>query len=398
MKTLIVEDNPTISKLLNAVFTADGFNTTVAKDGIEALRILGKEEINCIISDVKMPNMDGYRLVYKLRTTEKYKAIPIIMYSATYTSHDDERFALELGVNKYLKKPIRNAEILQAVKDLLRTPVQTKKDTASIYKSWVMKKYNDLLIEKLEKNIDELEAARQELETFSYKASHDLRGPLSSILGLIHLGQTEIRDTVALQYITLIEQATKKLDKVLKQFINNLQIEQRDSEEQIDFAEIISNVHSSLRSMRGFSRMTFDFNIATTHTDSLLPVTFYANPDCIRFVFENIIENAIKYQNRNEPLSFLTIHVTASNEHVQIVAQDNGIGIPTPYLEKIFDMFFRATKDSNGSGLGLYIVKKIIQRMNGSIEAKSEEGKGTTLVIYLPLTKKNQQTVTAGKL
>jgi signal transduction histidine kinase len=396
MKTLIVEDNPTVSKLLHAVLTADGFNTAVAKDGIEALRILGEEKINCIISDVKMPNMDGYRLVYKLRTNEKYRAIPIIMYSATYTSHDDERFALELGVSKYLKKPIRNAEILQTVRDLLQAPVQPQSDTASIHKNWVMKKYNDLLIEKLEKNIEELEFAKQEMETFSYKASHDLKGPLSSILGLIHLAHTEIQDPKALEYIGMFEKATGKLDKVLKQFINNLRIEQRNSEEQIDFTETISKVHSSLNYMQGYSRMTFDVNISATNIYSTSPVAFYANPDCIRFVFENIIENAIKYQNQNEPSPFLRIHITTSDDEVQIVAEDNGIGIAPQYLEKVFDMFFRATAASNGSGLGLYIIKKIIQRMKGRIEVRSVEEKGTTLIISLPVDRKNQQAVTAS--
>lgn len=166
MKTLIVEDNKSSGKLLQAVLESEGFETELADDGQDALDVLENHKVDCIISDIVMPNVDGYRLIYKVRRNEKLKDIPFIMYTSSYGSKDDEQFAVSLGVNKYMHKPGTARDIVKAVRELIESrnhPARTD-DKISPRDQWVKEKYGKLLIDKLEQKIDELEKNKRELE------------------------------------------------------------------------------------------------------------------------------------------------------------------------------------------------------------------------------------------
>ncbi len=164
MRTLIVEDNRTSSKLLQAVLDAEGYETCVAFDGQAALEILKTTKIDCIVSDVTMPIVDGYRLLYEIKENEHYKNIPFIFYTATFTSQEDEQFAMILGASKYIHKPNGIKEIVSSIKDLLSDTYDTSTKTSLPKESWVMKKYSELLFKQLEKQVNELEITKASLQ------------------------------------------------------------------------------------------------------------------------------------------------------------------------------------------------------------------------------------------
>lgn len=185
MRTLIVEDNHLSSKLLQAVLDSEGYETSIAYDGQEALKILEHTRIDCIVSDVRMPNVDGYRLLYKVKENEKYKNIPFIMYTATFTSEEDEKFAILLGANKYIHKPNGIKEIISSIRELLidqSNAINNKKLTHE--EIWVMKKYSELLVKKLENKIQELEETKESLQKSEVR--------LKEAQQISHIGSWEI--------------------------------------------------------------------------------------------------------------------------------------------------------------------------------------------------------------
>ena len=165
MNVLIVDDQPMNLKVLRAQLEAEGFSVVEAADGLQALEALGREKIDAIISDILMPRMDGYRLCYEVRKSERWRSIPFIMYTATYTSPSDEKLSLDLGADKYLKKPASSEEMLEALRGLTGggdRPSARLVDFPDEIE--VMHEYSERLVAKLEQKNVELRQANGELQ------------------------------------------------------------------------------------------------------------------------------------------------------------------------------------------------------------------------------------------
>jgi signal transduction histidine kinase len=163
MSVLIVDDHATNRKLLRAMLEAEGLKTFEAVDGVEALSILRSEPVDAIISDILMPRMDGYRLCLEVRRTEKFKATPFIVYTSTYTSPSDEKTALELGADRFLKKPASAGDVFQALREAANNP-RPRATCVTRPEQELMKEYNEALVRKLEKKNFELEERSKELQ------------------------------------------------------------------------------------------------------------------------------------------------------------------------------------------------------------------------------------------
>jgi CheY-like chemotaxis protein len=119
MNLLIVDDIATNRKLLRVTLEAEGHTTLEAADGLEALQILARETVDAVISDILMPNMDGFRLCHEVRKSERLHALPFIVYTSTYTSSDDMKLAQTVGADKYLTKPTPTADMLNALREVM---------------------------------------------------------------------------------------------------------------------------------------------------------------------------------------------------------------------------------------------------------------------------------------
>jgi PAS domain S-box-containing protein len=158
MTILIVDDIQTNRKLLRAILQAEGHGTLEAADGVEALAVLGREKVDAVISDILMPNMDGFRLCHEIRTSQSLRHLPVIIYTSTYTAASDEKLALDLGADKYLKKPASTKGILAALDEVLARPRSTPNDQA-LNEVDVLKEYSQRLVAKLEEKCAELSVA-----------------------------------------------------------------------------------------------------------------------------------------------------------------------------------------------------------------------------------------------
>jgi PAS domain S-box-containing protein len=234
----------------------------------------------------------------------------------------------------------------------------------------------DITQRKLSEN--ELKRTNFELDSFVYRASHDLRAPLRSVLGLINLARLEPDAEQRNMYLKLVEKSINKLDSFILDLTNFSRNSRLDIEvQEIDFRAIISECINNLRYMDHADKIK-----CTINTDQGYP--FYSDITRITIVFQNMISNAVKYQRVEADNSYVEINIKTHEEWADIEVRDNGRGIQKEYLEKIFDMFFRASEDSYGSGLGLYITKQVIEKLQGNLVVESQVNVGTSFRIRLP--------------
>jgi PAS domain S-box-containing protein len=232
--------------------------------------------------------------------------------------------------------------------------------------------------EELRSALEELKRRNYELDNYFYKVSHDLRSPLCSIEGLINLMKTEQDTAVSNLYLELIEKSVRKLDNFIKTILNHSNaIHTASQSTKIDFTHIFNDCLEELKYVPEQARVK-----ATLHLSA--SGSFYNDPTRIAIIFRNLISNGLKFYNPSADNSYLHIHISVTPAKAYITVEDNGAGIEKKYLNKVFNMFFKATDRSEGAGLGLYIVKQTVEKLEGSVSLKSETGKGSTFRVVLP--------------
>ena len=217
-----------------------------------------------------------------------------------------------------------------------------------------------------------------ELDSFVYRASHDLKAPLNSIMGLINIIREEKDVDSILQYITMMDKSVSKLDAFIKQLTQfsqdtRLQIVRMP----INLEELLQEVWTDLKYMDNANRMELDLQVAQDGQ-------FFSDPVRLAIVCNNIISNAIKYQDLKKGKSRIEVLVQADEKRAVIQFRDNGLGISQEHLEKVFELFFRASVQATGSGLGLYITYNAVGKLGGKIDVDSELGIGTTFTLNIP--------------
>jgi PAS domain S-box-containing protein len=230
----------------------------------------------------------------------------------------------------------------------------------------------------LKKQNEELIRINSELDRFVYSASHDLRAPLMSVKGLINMIKLDPEKQNTDQYLALIEKSVNKLDHFISDIIHYSRNARMDiMPKQIDFNELLQESIDSLRYMEGADTVKSIRNIVQD-------APFCSDYSRLLMVFNNIISNAVQYRDTRKEDSYLKIDILVDAKRAILRFSDNGIGIPEEYVDKIFKMFFRANADSKGSGLGLYIVKGVLEKLEGSVSVQSRIGEGTTFNFEIP--------------
>ncbi len=228
-----------------------------------------------------------------------------------------------------------------------------------------------------EKN-EELSKINSELDSFVYSTSHDLRAPLVSILGLINLVKVETKEAERSLYYELMEKSIKKLDSFVKDIIDYSRNSRLDNQiDEIEFDLLLQECFEELQYIKGAADISKQTKVREK-------VGFHTDRNRLKMILSNIISNAIRYSDPDKKEQYLKINISSDRSEAKIVITDNGIGIDKEYLPKIFEMFYRASETNVGSGLGLYIVKEGVNKLNGTIKAKSTLGKGTTFEIRIP--------------
>ncbi len=235
-----------------------------------------------------------------------------------------------------------------------------------------------MIIWLLEDERRELKKANLELDRFVYSTSHDLRSPIASMLGLVNLARLEVKDEKSLELITMMEQRVLKLDSVIADFL----VLSRSKKSEVvmtpvSLNQLIDEVVSDVKFAKDAPAIRLIYDRGNDFT-------FQSDFPLMKTVLGNLFSNSVKYHDLGKPDPFIRVSHRTLAGKVQIDVEDNGQGIRTESLDKIFDMFYRASSSSNGTGLGLYIVKESLAKLKGTIFVKSFHGTGSTFTILLP--------------
>jgi ligand-binding sensor domain-containing protein/signal transduction histidine kinase len=274
-------------------------------------------------------------------------------------------------INKIKKQrvqlSIKNAELNMINDELVKSNTEVKEQRKILGAQNI----------ELNKINNQLEKTNVELDNYVYRASHDLRAPLTSLLGLINLTKMDIDKDEKQKYLQLMERSIQKMDACICNILDysrnsRITVEQND----IDFNRIIREVFDDLQYMEGAEGIIKEITVSQGKP-------FCSDPDRIKTILTNLVSNAIKYRNQLVD-SRIKINIQCNEGYTKINVSDNGSGIREESIGKIFDMFYRASTASVGSGLGLYIVREVVETLKGTIEVKSTFGKGTSFEIVLP--------------
>ncbi|PXY46347.1 sensor histidine kinase [Flavobacterium hydrophilum] len=401
IKILIVDDKKENLLSLQVILADRGYQFVEATSGKDALRILLKnQDFAIILMDVQMPLMDGFETAELIRQSDKLKHVPIIFLTANMNTNEYIFKGYQSGAVDYMIKPLA-PEILQAkvmvFTELFRKNQELKKkeeETQALNE--IILKNNAKLASQYEaiaKHAEELKKKNMELDAFTYISSHDLQEPLRKI-------QTFANLIMANEYPNLSEDGKARFNRILyatnrmRELINSLLTFSRATLddrrfETVDLNAIIADVKAALYE-----------NLS--EKNAVIVTDFHDNIKAIPFQFvqlmENMIHNAIKFSQPEIPLQITIksrfvdssvlndVQLLPNVKYCHISFGDNGIGFEQEHNEKIFGVFQKLHGRDlyEGTGIGLAIVKKIIENHDGFINATGEPMKGATFNIYIP--------------
>jgi signal transduction histidine kinase len=405
-KILVVDDREDNLFSIETILERDNYHIVKANSGMAALKVLLKQDdFTLILMDVQMPEMNGFETANLIYQREKLKHIPIIFITA-HNYNDEHVFeGYKVGAIDYIYKPI-NPELLrfkvgvftemyQKNHQLLEQERKLKQMNANLEREIEERRLSEekvhLLNQQLLENNASLKATIEELDRFAYVASHDLQEPLRKILVfsdrlLTNHGQHVSEDMQ--RYMQKIVKASERMQKLINDLlIFSRQVDDIQSFEEINLNELMEEVMSDME-------VEIERQSAMIKFESLPRI--WAIKSQMQQLFQNLISNGIKFR-KADTIPVVTINheklEVGEKSFLRIIIEDNGIGFDDKYAEEIFVVFKRlhSYHEYEGTGVGLSICKKIIEKHAGKITAQSKINEGSKFIIDLPLNSLQQK-------
>jgi signal transduction histidine kinase len=406
VKILAVDDREDNLLSIETILENDGYQIVKATSGRAALKVLlTQQDFTLILMDVQMPDMNGFETASLIYEREKLRHIPIIFITAHNQGEEKMYEGYKMGGVDFIYKPI-NSELLRykvsVFVDLyMKTSELISQEKKLLYANKNLEKEVEerkiseekvwLLNQQLLLNNQQLKNTIEELDRFAYVASHDLQEPLRKILVFSDKIQTKYQSTLS-------EDLNSNLNKIMRAsermqlLINDLLRFSRNTASDEDFTIIDLN--------KLMTEVVTDMEIELEKTKAVITIgefpMIWGIPSQMGQLFQNLVGNALKFQKENEPpvISILPDpgnQATKPGNICRIIISDNGIGFDQRYADEIFIVFKRlhSYHEYQGSGVGLSICKKIVERHGGAIHAESRQGTGSKFIVDLPLAKLN---------
>lgn len=238
---------------------------------------------------------------------------------------------------------------------------------------------NMLVEDQLIKSHRELKQRNEELDSFVYSASHDMKAPLSSLLGLVTVAEMANTPQETSACLGMMRERIGVMEGFLKEITDySRNVRTRIEKKPVDVHACVNDILNGLKFLSQRSKIEI--------TVSVPPETILVTDETrFKIILNNLISNAIKYFDPAKERPYITIHTQHLKDHLHLSVADNGLGIGCEHKQLVFDMFYRATTYSEGSGLGLYIVSETVKKLGGTISLQSEEGKGSVFTLQLPM-------------
>ncbi|ABA23222.1 Response Regulator Receiver Signal Transduction Histidine Kinase [Trichormus variabilis ATCC 29413] len=377
-KILVVDDSPDNVFLIKTILEEEGYTVSTAENGISALAELQASPCDLVLLDLMMPGMDGYEVTRRVRGEMKLQQyIPILLI----TAHDAPNVAhgLDLGADDFIRKPVTVDELLARVRSLLR----------------------------LKHSMDERDEIARQREDFVSRLTHDLRTPLVAadrMLALFQQGALGNLSPQMQEVITIMARSNINLLSMVNTLLEVYRFEAGRKTlafQPVNLSQLLNEVIAELTPLAQEKNLAINSDFGDTSTPNKLgdgiPPTVGDRLELHR-LFTNLIGNAIKFTASgsvtirlkgiilNAKQDFSDPSLLSSNiDYVQVEIADTGAGIPLEEHATLFERFRQGSHKISGSGLGLYLSRRIVEAHHGKIVVNSELGKGSVFVVSLPI-------------
>lgn len=379
-RILIVDDNAQNLYLLESILKPKQFEVVSARNGAEALDVAGKNPPDLIIADILMPVMDGFTLLQRWRADERFRNIPFIFYTATYTDPKDEAFALKLGADRFIIKPQKADTLFQIVSEILeesRRKIAVLPAHAPGDEREILREYNEVLFRKLEKKVRDLEneivehhqaeemtkLANRKLSLMTDVTSQDIQNKVFALRGYIALIQNHLHDEESSSSIGKVLEILDAIDSIIRRTTEYQQM----GLGQLRWIPVDGIIHMQMSLQSQKNKITCNCN--------LHGLEIYCDP-LIDRVFYNLINNTIRHGGKTSSIFF---SFREEPGRLVLICEDDGVGIPTEEKSKIFDRI------AGGKGkFGLFFVREFLTLSGMTITETGIPGKGARFEIFLP--------------
>jgi len=366
-KILIIEDENLLRGEVEEWLELEDYEVIGARNGLEGLQLARSEHPDLIISDITMPELDGFGVLLELNSDSITAGIPFIFVTAR-ASHDDIRQGMTMGADDYITKPFTRLELLEAIDTRLRKKATHKQDFQEEIEYW-------------QQAFEHEQTQRLLKAKMIGMFSHDFRNPLSVILSSIDLLRgydDRLSPERKLAHMNKVEGSVRQLLQMLDDMLMVAKMEGDYLEytpQSLDLSALVRSI------IEDFSGIYIDSHVI--HFNNQLTGNCVVDPKLIRNVVSNLLSNAIKYSPSGENVKVLLVR---ESDTIILQIQDKGIGIPDTAMQQLFEPFHRASNTGSikGTGLGLFIVKRCVDLHDGELLVESAPGTGTTFTVKIP--------------
>jgi signal transduction histidine kinase len=383
-KLLIVDDERMILELTSMVLSSRGFDVSVVDNASESYELIEREQPALVLLDYMMPKVNGLDALKEIRT--RFPETYVIMF----TGKGSEEVAVELmkaGASDYILKPFSNAKLVERIENVLRIrSIELRNKELVLEQERLLEeieRWNRELEERVEYKTAELERAHHEillteklaaLGHLSAGMAHEIRNPLNSISLFAQVMRSGLdNEPEMLSYAEKIISEVERIDAILVKLLST----SKRSPFQLRTIHIDDVIE---RSLQPFMEQIQAQKVVLQKKLLKQTPSILADADELGQVFSNLFSNALFEMKQGGTLS---VTLTHDDKEVLVTVSDTGGGIPEDHLTEIFDPFF--TTKERGTGFGLSVVLRIVKTYAGRINVESEEGRGTTFQIWLPL-------------
>jgi signal transduction histidine kinase len=353
---LVVDDSPDNVFLIKTILEEEGYVVSTAENGSTALAKITESSFDLVLLDLMMPGMDGYQVTQRVRANKELRFMPILLI----TAHDSPNVAqgLDLGADDFIRKPVTVDELLARVRSLLR----------------------------LKHSIDERDEIARQREDFVSRLTHDLRTPLVAaerMLELLEQGALGELSPQIMEIITIMGRSNSNLLAMVNTLLEVYRFEAGRKTlalQPVNLQQLLHEVVGELTPLAQPKGLGVNLEVAG-ESDGCIVMGDRLE---LHRLFTNLVGNAIKFTDKGG----VTIHLTAvtnTDELITVEVADTGVGIPPEEQATLFERFRQGSHKRSGSGLGLYLSRRIVEAHQGSIEASSLVGKGSVFCIRLPV-------------
>lgn len=389
-RILYVEDNPANYRLVERMLRDQGYEVLHARDGFEGVRkaIEERDRLDLILLDINLPGMDGYETATKLKAIPGLDRIPVVAVTVNSMAHDRKR-SLAAGCDGYIPKPIAPDTFPSQIRSYLRG----KRDRIQPADERVyLREHARRLVDRLESSLTELQVTHErmrhgdKLATIGEMAAgfaHEINNPLASIAAAVEilLQKTGEADS-ARRHLEVIARNVSRLQRLA----SSLTSFARPSEAERALLSVGQAVEDAVV-VTQYEVRKAGIELQVEVDPGLPPL--WASPDHIQHALVNLIRNAAqavreKLEAQPGAEAQVLVKATMENEHIVLSVTDTGTGIAPEYQDRLFTPFFTTKPKGRGTGLGLYIVKQIVDDLRGRIEVRTLPGHGSTFRLHLP--------------